>query len=117
MAKLPKFKMIGTKDFQHSLFGDITFNGVTHSHLADFYNISEEKKNTLFHIQELLNKIERSSNKKMSVFLSELIKIHENLKKISNHNDFFISDLEVCCKCELHFKYQTKKQIESKNNI
>lgn len=112
--KLPKFKMIAVKDFQPSLFGDITFNNITHSTIADFYSISDEQKKILFEIQSNLNDITKLNERKMDDFLAGLIKIHDKLKIIPNSYDFAISDLEVSCKCELHLSYQTDNQKKSK---
>lgn len=112
--KLPKIKMIGVKDFQPSLFGDLTFNNITHSTIADFYYISDEQKKILFEIQRNLNDITKLDEKKMDNFLAGLMKIHDKLKIIPNSYDFAISDLEVSCKCELHLSYQTDNQKKSK---
>lgn len=112
MAKLSKIALIKVKDFEPALFGPITFNGITHKTLAEFYDISEEQKETLFYIQNKLNSLYKNEKQPIDKFLDNLLNLQNELKEIKDSKKFIISsngsNLIVNYKCDLKILYQTE---------
>lgn len=117
MAKLSKMALIKVKDFEPALFGSITFNGITHSTLAEFYDIPEKEKKTLFYIQNKLDSLHCTQKQNISSFLNNLLKIHNDIQELKNSKDFSITSngsvFLVHYKCNLKKSYQTDNQLAS----
>lgn len=82
----------------------ITFNGITHKTLAEFYDISEEQKETLFYIQNKLNSLYKNEKQPIDKFLDNLLNLQNELKEIKDSKKFIISsngsNLIVNYKCD-----------------
>lgn len=117
-VKLTKTKELTSKDFSSDYVGEYEFNNVRMKNIADFYDVSEKDKNTLFQLEKGFKETsEKFKNKQLKV--QEYLKEIENLNKLANSNKNIQigmnhrNEFTITLKAELNVLYQSDKQLKS----